>query len=551
MRRALPLTIALALALVPPPTGSARAATSGHATAAAVAVAPIDGLAPPAFDVTTRVPEARTWFRQGMALCYAFHHEEAILAFERAAALDPSLAMAHWGVAHALGPNINLPIDAEREKRAHAAIQKARSLAAAASVRERDWIDAMVPRYGAEPLADRSPRDRAYADAMGALSKKYPEDLDAAVLYAEALMDLRPWQQWTRDGKPAPETPEILAVLESVLRRDPDHVGAIHFYIHAVEASPHPERALVWARRLPELAPAAGHLVHMPTHIQTQVGEYAESGRINDRAAKVDRDLIAAGRGGSFYPMLYYNHNMHMAAYAYAMAGRYADARRAAQQLVEHAAPMARDMPMVEMFTPTVLLVDVKFARWDSVLAAPQPPAHMPVTRALRRFARGMAFAATGRAADAEKERREFERETKKLAPGLTYGMSPAAAVMSVARALLGARIAEAGGRSADAAAAYRRAVAAEDSLAYDEPPDWYLHAREAYGAALLRGGDGPGAEQLFRSDLSRRPRNGRALFGLREALARQGRVESAGPVGTRFEQAWKDADAPLRLEEL
>ncbi|NOT35210.1 MAG: hypothetical protein HOP12_13770 [Candidatus Eisenbacteria bacterium] len=511
----------------------------------------ITGLGGVHFEISSRDTSAQSWFDQGLRLCYAFNHDEAIRAFERAAAADSGLAIAYWGIAYANGPNINLPMDAEHEARAREALSFARARLAQAAPRERDYVEALGARYDSTAGPDRAARDRAYAEAMRLVQARHPDDLDAAVLYADALMNLRPWQLWSLDGTAAPETPTILERLESVLRRDPEHTGAIHFYIHAVEASPDPERALAWAARLPELTPNAGHLVHMPTHLMVLAGDYFESGRINDRAAHSDREYLAAEGITGFYSAMYYNHNLHMAAYSYAMAGHYAEAMRAAREVVAHASPQVHDMPMLELFTPSGILVQAKFRRWTEVLAVPAPAARMPMTTAMWRFARGLAFAATGRPAEAEREARGFAAARAALPADFYFGLNPGARVLAVADAYLSARLAEARGDRALAGERFRSAASAEDSLAYDEPPDWYVHPREAWAGLLLRAGDARGAETVLREELARRPRSGRALFGLAEALERGGRALEARGVRARFERAWQHADTPLRIEDL
>ncbi len=300
--------------------------------------------------VSTTSPEAQKFFDQGLALVYAFNHEEAVRSFKRAAELDPRMAMAYWGTALALGPNINMDVDPQREKAAYDAVQKAISLVATTDTNERAYIEALAKRYSIDPKADLKKLAADYKSAMGELVKNYPDDLDAATLYAESAMDLRPWQLWTREGKPAPGTEEIIAVLESVLRRDPNHPGAIHYYIHAVEASPNPERALAYAPKLGKLMPAAGHLVHMPAHIYARTGDYENAARSNEDAAAADRAYIAASGTQGVYPLMYYSHNLHFLAIACSIEGRFADAMKAAKQLEANVGPHLKEMPMLEGF---------------------------------------------------------------------------------------------------------------------------------------------------------------------------------------------------------
>src|SRR5437764_206237 len=358
--------------------------------------------------VSTTNKEAQRFFDQGLTFVYAFNHEAAIRSFKRAAELDPQMAMAYWGIALALGPNINLDVDPEREKAAYDAAQKALALSALSPENERAYIGALVKRYSTDPKADLKKLAVDYKNAMDALVKQYPDDLDAATLYAESLMDLRPWQLWTNDGKPAEGTEEIISVLESVLKRNPNHIGAIHYYIHTIEASPHPERALPYVAKLPAQIPAAGHLVHMPAHIYMRVGDYDKAARSNVEAAKADEDYFKLTGTAGMYPVMYYNHNLHFLAIAYSMEGRFADAMRAATQLVGNVAPHVKEIPMLESFMPTTTLMLVRFHRWDDILKLPPVDSSMPTTSAVQHFARGMADAATNKVEDAANELNAF-----------------------------------------------------------------------------------------------------------------------------------------------
>src|SRR5215471_520277 len=383
----------------------------------------IQGMGDVRHPVTTSNAEAQRFLNQGLALVYGFNHEEAVKSFKRAAELDPQLAMAHWGVALSLGPNINSPVDAEREKAAYQAIQKARALASKASESEKAYIEALSKRYSNDPKADLRKLDVDYKNAMADLVRRYPDDLDAATLYAESIMDLNPWHFWSKDGKPAEGTEEMVSVLESVLRRNPDHIGANHYYIHAVEASPHPEWALPSAQKLKVLAPAAGHLVHMPAHIDIRSGNYEAAARSNAYAAEADRELFKVAGQQGMYPMMYYSHNLHFLAVAHGMQGRYEDSKRAADQLYAHLiqylhapGPMLDAMlPMIDSFTPTPTLIMVRFKRWDDLLKAPAPDQKLVVSTALWRFGRGLAFASTGKLDSAEKERTDLLNAVKAI----------------------------------------------------------------------------------------------------------------------------------------
>jgi len=492
--------------------------------------------------VSTRKPQAQAYFDQGLRLVYAFNHDAAIKSFERAAALDPNLAMAYWGIALAYGPNINRPMEPPAHKAAYEALQKAIALKPKASPKERAYIDALAKRYNANPDADVAPLQVAYKDAMKKLSARYPADDDAAVLYAESLMDLNPWKFWTPDGKPAEGTLELVAVLERVLARAPDHIGANHYYIHAVEASPYPEKALASAKRLETLAPSAGHLVHMPAHTYIRTGRYLDAARANVAAIRADEQR-AQIEGDSFYMVGYYGHNLHFLAISNAFAGNSRDAIAAANKLYAVQAPRVKAVPFVDgfLFTPALLLV--KFGRWDEILALPEPAFEAPMTDALWRFARTLALAAKGRSEEASAERTKFLEAAGALSKTIPYGNNDAASLMAVARPYLDGRLALMAGDNAAAISHLRNAVAAEDALTYDEPPAWYLPSRNALGAALLRERYYAAAEQVYRDELAIHPESGRALYGLSAALVAQGRDRETTEVLKRFEQAWRAAD--------
>jgi tetratricopeptide (TPR) repeat protein len=504
--------------------------------------------------VSTKNAEAQKFFDQGLRFVYAFNHDEAVRSFKRAADLDPDLAMAFWGVAYALGPNINSDVDPEREIAAYNAVERARSLEEKASPAERDYIEALARRYTNDAQAKPETLRRLSAEfssAMGALSKKYPNDLDAAVLYAESMMDLHPWQLWKPDGTPTEGTLEIVSTLESVLKRDPNHVGAIHYYIHAVEASPHPERALPYAARLERLMPAAGHIVHMPAHIYERTGDYAAAAHSNEDAAAADRAYIKTGGAGGLYPLMYYSHNLHFLAIAYSMEGRFADSMRAARQLEANVDPHVKEMPMLEGFDTVVPLLLVRFRRWDDVLKLPEPPASMPATHALWLWSRGVALAATGKGEDAEAAYKNLVAAERSTPADAMDGLNPLTSILKVADNVLAARISAARGDSAGAIELLNAAVAAEDALSYDEPPAWFLPTRESLGGLLLRSGKAAEAEAVFRADLERNRRSGRSLFGLWKALEAQHKTREAEAARREFEAAWKNADTQLRVEDL
>lgn len=504
--------------------------------------------------ISTKSPEAQRFFDQGLTLVFAFNHEEAARAFRRASELDPKSAMAFWGVALALGPCINLDVDPPHEKAAYEAVQKALSLAAGATDSERAYIQALAKRYSPDPKFDPRTLDVQYANAMRELSREYPDDLDAATLYAESLMDLHPWKLWSLDGRPAEGTEEIVALLESVLRRDPYHLGANHYYIHATEASPHPEWALASASRLETLAPAAGHLVHMPAHTYMRVGDYAAAARSNVVGVEADRVYLReSGTTGSMYDMMYHCHNLHFLAASYSMEGDFTHAKHAADELVVHVAPMLHDMPMAEVYMPTPIFILIRFHRWDEVLKMPPPDSSLATTTALWHFARGAAFAAKGKIEMAEAERRLLETARKETPFELEFSFysNKAQTFLELAENILDARVAAAKGESAKATKYWGKAVEIEDRLNYGEPPEWFYPVRESLGSALLLNGQADQAEAVFRADLEQHPRNPRSLFGLLKALEAQKKYANGVEVRREFEAAWKNADAPLEVGDL
>jgi tetratricopeptide (TPR) repeat protein len=514
----------------------------------------MEGLGKHHHPVATKNRQAQRFFDQGLILLYAFNHDEAARSFRRAAQLDPKLAMAWWGIALAQGPNYNLPeVDAVQAKAAYDALQKALQLADGAPRQERDYIKALARRYSADPKTDGKKLLRAYAKAMSKLAKRYPDDPDAATLYAESAMNLRPWKLWSPDGKPAEGTEEIVRILEAVLRRAPDHPGANHYYIHAVEASPHPERALPSAQRLATLVPAAGHLVHMPAHIYMRVGDHDAAARANEQAIKADRGYLKSSGAKGIYPLMYFSHNIHFLAIARAAQGRFGAAKKAADDLVAHVGPHVKDMPMLEGFLPTPTLVLVRFRRWEDVLASPRPDAKLPIATAVWHFARGMAYAAQGKLEDTEKEQKAFLAARDAIPGKAMYSdWNSARSVLEVAQGVLGARIAIARKSPKSAIAMLKQAVKAEEALHYGEPPDWFLHVRETLGGVLLQNGDAAEAEKVFRADLERNRRNGRSLFGLAASLKAQKKHYAAQMVQLEFQRAWKNADPQvLKVEDL
>ncbi len=502
--------------------------------------------------ISTSSPEAQKFFDQGVVLLFGFNHEEAVRSFARAAELDPSAAMPHWGMALGLGSNYNDPAPAEeRLTKARAEVDRAIALSASGPANERAYVEALSVRYSADPAADKAKLARDYHAAMKALTAKYPDDLDAATLYAEAGMNLRPWKLWKPDGTPEEGTVEIVAVLESVLKRDPMHPGANHLYIHAVEASRHPERALPSAGRLETLVPMAGHLVHMPAHIQMRTGDYRGAEESNAKAAEVDRAYFRATGATGMYPVMYYDHNVHFQSWAAAMAGRYAEAKKAADLLYVEALPNVSMDPMVEGYLVQPLVVAVRFRKWDDVRKTPDPGA-LTAVRSFWFYARGAAAAESGDIAAAQKERAAFQTALATIPAEQLFGpQNTVRATLAVAGHDLDARIARARKDRPAAIESWRLAVEAEDALAYDEPAAWQNPMRESLGAALLAAGQPAEAEKVFRADLEKNPRNPRSLLGLAECLKVQGKSADAAWVQAQFEVAWKDADTKVSVGDL
>lgn len=510
-----------------------------------------DGLGHVDHPVSTKNAEAQRFFNQGLAYLFAFNHDEGVASFKKAAELDPSLAMAYWGAALGLGANYNDPANTDRFAQAYTYLYKAQTLAPKASAAEQAYIAALAKRYSQDPKADPKKLADAYSAAMAELVKTYPDDLDAATLYAESLMNLRPWQLWSLDGKPAPGTLEIIAVLEGVLKRNPRHTGANHYYIHAVEASPNPERGTAAANRLGALAPNAGHLVHMPSHIYLRTGDYDESVKSNEAAIIADKNYIQRSGATGVYPLMYYNHNVHMLASSFAGNGNYAGAIKTANELAANVGPNVKAAAGLEMFMPYPIVVNVRFHRWDEALAYPRPAAEMLITTAFWHFSRGMAFAEKGKASDAEKELAEMRSVGAKIPASANLFTTPVSVALKVGDDLLSGQIAESRGDRKAAIAMLRAAVASEARVNYAEPPDWDMPVREWLGRALLRDGQFAEAEKTYREEIARSPRNGRALFGLAEALRKQNKTSSADLVQREFEQAWASSDTKLEAAKL
>ncbi|HKV37179.1 MAG TPA: alpha/beta fold hydrolase [Pyrinomonadaceae bacterium] len=539
----------LALLLVFPVSAFAQ-----HSHAPAKAPAPValaEGLGDINLPVTTNNPEAQKFFNQGLAYIYAFNHEEAVKSFKQAIQLDPQLAMGYWGMALALGSNYNVQADGPSLLSAYTNLQKAIELAPKASEHERGYINALAKRYSSDLNVDKQKLAVDYKNAMGELATRYPDDPDAATLYAESMMNLRPWKLWSLDGKPAEDTLQIVSVLEGVLRRYPNHTGANHYYIHAVEASNNAERALPSAARLGKVAPKAGHLVHMPSHIYIRTGDYSEAAQSNVDAIAADREYITKTGNQGLYTMMYYNHNIHFLASANALKGRYADSIKSARELEANVAPHLKAMPMLEMFRPYPIISQVRFNRWDDVLKEPKPDEALKITTGFWHYARGSAYASMNQPANADAELKALQTLVKTIPADAPMGNNVAVDVMKIADLSLAGRIAFARGDKQTAFSLLNQAAVAEDATSYNEPADWDLPVREVLGGMLLTSGDYAAAEKAFRDELKRHPRNGRALFGLAESLKGQGNKSSAQMVWREFEEAWKDADTKLTVDGL
>lgn len=500
--------------------------------------------------VTTKNPEAQAYFNQGLALVYGFNHDAAFWSFKRASELDPNLAMAFWGMALALGPNINMDITKANAQVAFDLTQKALQLSATATENEKGYIRALSKRYVMGREAHKTAA-KEYFEAMKQVMFQFPDDLDAATLFAESGLDLNPWKQWDENQNPREHTLEIVHVLESVIKRDPNHLGANHYYIHAMEASKHPERALMSAERLRAMATDLGHILHMPGHIYLLVGDYHLAAACNEKAVASDRAYIKQYGMDGIYPLHYLSHNLYFLSRAYSMEGRFEDAKRAADELYSFYAPYFQEMPNLEYYIPTPLFVLLRYHRWQEILNQPPPDKKMQNAYLLWHFARGMAFAAQNNLTQALEEQKNFLDGREKLLPDGAFGYNTAATILDLADLTLKAKIAEAK-KDVPASVQYlKQAIAIQDALNYNEPPDWAFSIREALGGVLLRNEQYREAELVFREDLERHPRNGRSLFGLLETLKAQSRHTDAFWVQREFEDAWQYSTTALNVEDL
>lgn len=532
-----------------------RASVESDADLVARAGAPLfEGMGDYHRPITTNDAGAQRYFDQGMVLAFGFNHAEAIRSFRAAQRLDPDCAMCFWGEALATGPNINVTsggraiMSPESRVAAHAAAQKALSLADRVAPVERALIEAQAVRYDGSETSDRDPLDRAYAEAMRSVVQRFPDDDDAAAMYAEAWMNTMPWNYWSDDGQPRPETVEVIDALERIIARSPRHPLALHLYIHAVEASSDPGRAETAADTLLTLVPGSGHLVHMPAHTYWRVGRYHDAAEANVRAAAVDEQYIAQCNAQGFYPALYYPHNIHFLWAASSMEGRSAVAIDAARRVAANVRiEQIREFPTVEFFRTIPLLALTQFGRWDEILAEPMPDASLRYATAIARYARGVALARKGDLAAARRERDQLVplRDTTEIL-FLDTNDYPAVTLLQIADALLEGELAMAAGSVDAAVGHFERAVALQDGLPYMEPPFWYYPTRQSLGAALLAAGRAGEAEAVYRRELEDYPHNGWSMFGLAESLAAQGRTDEAAEVREMFTHVWARADVEL-----
>ncbi len=495
--------------------------------------------------ITTDSQDAQRWFDQGIQLLYGFNHDEAIRSFEQAAELDPDCAMAWWGIAYALGPHINnMMMPEEKSEAAYDAAQEAMARADNAAPVEQALIRALDARYASPPPEDRSHLEEAFAEAMEEVWREFPDDPDVGAFYAESLMNLQPWDLWTLDAEPKGRVDEIVATLERVMEIDEEHPGGSHFYIHAVEASSAPERAVPAAERLPDIVPGAGHLVHMPAHIFARVGRWAEASEANEEAIRVDRAYFEVAPEPEFYN-IYYLHNVHFLAWSAMMEGRYETALEAARDVeTEMPEPFLREMTFVtDGFMPVVYHVLIRFGEWEKILDEPEPDDYRHVSRALWRYARSIALSNLGRIEEAEAEIERFEQEVRQVPEYWEISFNPAHDVMDVARLMAQGELAFHDGRPEEAFALLREAAELEDALAYAEPPAWMQPVRRALGALLLAQGELDDAQTVYERDLDRHPNNAWALLGLWQALASAGETEEAEAMESDLSAAWARAD--------
>ncbi len=495
------------------------------------------------FPVSTKNAQAQLFMNQGLNLSYAFNHAEAGRAYREAERLDPNLAIAFWGEALALGPNINAPMSPDSEPKALEAINKAIELKAKASPREQALIEALKYRYTGKAEARRA-NDVAYADAMRKVHLQFPEDEDISMLYVESVMDLRPWGYWTKDGTPYDRTPEIVALTEKTIAKNPNHPGALHLYIHLMEAF-QADKAEAAADRLLTLMPAAGHMVHMPAHIYQRVGRYADAAKSNVMAIAADEDYISQCRAQGLYPMAYFPHNIHFLWFAATAQGNSKVAIEAARKAASRVDDdTLKAVPLLAGFRVVPFYALTRFGKFDEMLKEPEPPATSAFLHGIWQYARGTAFLGKGQINEAEQELAKVTETLKdKSLDGPLFSPNTGRDIMTIAQEVLAGNI-DAAKKNYDSAIAHlERAVRLEDALVYTEPAEFHYPPRQALGAVLLEAGRSAEAETVYWEDLRRNKENGWSLFGLMQALKAEGKKEDAALIEARFKKAWMNAD--------
>jgi len=564
MKRSFPILVVLVLAfgaglwLVKQRLPSSPVGVAAEAPLAPVGASLLPGLGSHRFAVTSRQPDVQRWFDQGLALAWGFNHEAAERSFLKAAELDPACAMCWWGAALVLGPHVNAAMDPANNAKAWQRIVKAQSLAAATTPREQAYIKALAARYAEQPPADRKPLDEAWAGALGDLVKASPDDLDSAVFLAEALMDLQPWNYYDAQGQPKGRIEEVVATLESVMQRDPEHAGALHLYVHAVEASSAPERGVAAADRLRSLLPGSGHLVHMPAHIYTRVGRYHDAVLANRLAVAADDSFLATCKpGAAVYPLAYVPHNHHFLWWAASMEGASAEAIASADETAKRASVEALirqpGFIFLQDFLVTPLKARAQLGRWDEIVATPKPAADLPYPIAIWHYAQGMAAVRQGRLDEAQTHLAALAAtavdpvwEQAHIGPQHTLS-----GTLRIAERVLAGELAAARKDYPAALAALGQGVALEDALAYFEPPVWHQPVRQTLGAVQLAAGQAAAAEASYRQDLARFQDNGWSLFGLTQALRAQQKNDEAAATELRLQQAWQHADLKLAASRM
>lgn len=498
--------------------------------------------------IVTNSEQARKFFDQGLRLVYAFNHGEAKRSFRAAIKYDPECAMAYWGLATANGPHVNVPmVPPDDEKEAAGALERAKAYMASAKLADQALIKASLVRFHWPQPKNRRSEDEAYAAAMKNAWARYPDDPDVGALFAESQMDLRPWDYWKLDGSPQPGIKDVVSALELVIGMSPEHPFGLHLYIHAMEASLHPEKAEAAADRLRNLQPSLGHNVHMPSHIDIRLGHWNKAILANEKAIRADK-TYRARRPQQFVYRMYMAHNHHMLAFADMMTGR-------SKQAIMQIDTMLDEMPedfrkeaagLIDGFFSMPYEVRVRFGKWDDVLALPEPAEYFPISRALHHSARSVAFAATGDRMNAHAEKIAFVAAKRKVAKDSTFGNNTGIGILAVAEGLMNGEILAAEGKSSAAIAELRQAVRAEDALRYDEPPDWIQPTRHTLGAVLIKAKRYKEAEQVYRDDLKYHPNNGWALYGLAQSLDGMGRKADAAKTRAKFAATWAQADMKI-----